>query len=58
VLLDKQGQVAERYQVHALPVTFVVNRRGMIVGTVLGSRDWIGPDARGYVGQLLTEPEV
>ena len=58
VLLDTQGQVAERYQVHALPVTFILDRRGMVVGTVLGSRDWVGPDAREYVGQLLTEPEA
>ena len=36
MLLDKKGAVAERYQVYALPATFVVNRRGMVVGTVLG----------------------
>jgi thiol-disulfide isomerase/thioredoxin len=58
ILLDKDGKVAERYQVYALPATFVVNRRGMLVGTVLGSRDWVGPDARDYLGRLLTEPEV
>jgi len=58
VVLDKQGAVAERYQVYALPVTVVLNRRGMVVGTVLGGRDWVGPDARGFLGQLLTEPEA
>jgi peroxiredoxin len=58
ILLDRDGKVAERYQVYALPATFIVNRRGMLVGTVLGSRDWVGPDARDYLGRLLTEPEV
>jgi len=58
VLLDKDGKVAERYQVYALPATFVVNRRGMVVGMALGSRDWVGPDARDYLGKLLTEPQV
>jgi peroxiredoxin len=58
VLLDKEGHVAERYQVYALPATFIVNRRGMVIGTVLGGRDWVGPDARDYLGQLLTEPEA
>jgi len=58
VLLDKRGDVAERYQVYALPATFVLNRRGMLVGTVLGGRDWLGTDARGYLGQLLAEPEA
>ena len=58
MLLDSTGQVAERYQVFALPVTFLVDRRGMVVGTVLGIRDWVGPDARAYLGQLLAGPEA
>jgi thiol-disulfide isomerase/thioredoxin len=58
VVMDKDGRVAERYQVHALPATFIVNRQGKVVGTVLGSRDWVGPDARDYLGRLLNEPEV
>ena len=27
----------------------------MLVGTVLGIRDWAGPDARAYLGRLLAE---
>jgi thiol-disulfide isomerase/thioredoxin len=58
ILLDDAGEVAKRYQVFALPVSVLVDRRGMIVGTVLGIRDWVGPDARAYLHQLLTGPEV
>jgi thiol-disulfide isomerase/thioredoxin len=58
VVLDKDGRVAERYQVYALPATFIVNRHGKVVATVLGSRDWVGPDARDYLGRLLNEPEA
>ncbi|HEY7142307.1 MAG TPA: TlpA disulfide reductase family protein [Methylomirabilota bacterium] len=58
MLLDSQGRVAERYQVFALPVTYLVDRRGMVVGTVLGTRDWVGSDARAYLGQLLAAPEA
>ena len=58
MLLDTAGQAAERYQVFALPATFLVDRRGMVVGTVLGIRDWVGPDARAYLGQLLVGPEA
>ena len=54
MLLDGAGQVAERYQVFALPVTVLVDRRGMVAGTVLGVRDWVAPDARAYLGELLT----
>lgn len=58
MLLDGAGQAAARYQVFALPVTFLVDRRGMVVGTVLGVRDWVGADARAYLGQLLVGPEA
>jgi peroxiredoxin len=56
--LDSEGLVARRYQVFALPVTFVVDRRGMLVGSVLGIRDWLGPAARAYLGRLLAVPQA
>jgi peroxiredoxin len=58
MLLDGDGGVSERYQVFALPVTVLVDRRGMVIGTVLGIRDWVAPDARAYLGRLLAEPEA
>jgi peroxiredoxin len=56
MLLDDDGHAGRAYQVFALPATFVVDRRGTVVGTVLGSRDWVGPDARAYLRQLLAAP--
>jgi thiol-disulfide isomerase/thioredoxin len=53
ILLDEDGAVGARYQVFALPTTLVVDRRGMLAGTVLGIRDWTGRDARAYLRQLL-----
>ncbi len=57
-LLDADGAVARRYQVFGLPATFVVDRRGMLVASVLGIRDWAGPGARAYFGRLLAMPEA
>ena len=57
-LLDADGRVAQRYQVFGLPATFVVDRRGMLVGSVLGIRDWVSPGARAYLGRLLATPEA
>jgi cytochrome c biogenesis protein CcmG/thiol:disulfide interchange protein DsbE len=55
ILLDEDGAVGARHQIFALPTTLVVDRRGMVAGTVLGIRNWVGPDARAYLGQLLAE---
>jgi thiol-disulfide isomerase/thioredoxin len=56
MLLDADGRTSQLYQVFALPATFVVDRRGNLVGTVLGIRDWVGPGARAYLDRLLVAP--
>ena len=56
--LDADGSTAQRYQLFALPATFVVDRSGKLVGTVLGIRDWVSPDARAYLDRLLAAPQV
>ena len=58
MLLDADGRTGQLYQVFALPATFVVDRQGRLVGTVLGIRDWVGPGARAYLGRLLATPQA
>jgi thiol-disulfide isomerase/thioredoxin len=53
VLLDGEGAVARRYRVTGLPASFFVDRRGALVGSVLGIRDWQGAAARRYIEGLL-----
>lgn len=36
VLLDAQGDVTRRYQVMALPVTYIIDRKGIIRARILG----------------------
>lgn len=36
VLLDLQGEVTRQYQVMALPVTYLIDRRGVIRGRIIG----------------------
>ena len=42
VLLDARGIYSQRWQVRALPSTFVLNPRGEIVYRVQGERMWDG----------------
>ena len=44
VLLDPNSAAAEKYNVSAIPVTFIINKKGMIVAKEIGGRDWAEPE--------------
>jgi peroxiredoxin len=46
VALDPKMDLANSYGVRALPASFVVDPRGMVVAMALGPRTWDGPAAR------------
>jgi peroxiredoxin len=54
-LLDRDGKVAELYQVWGLPVSVVINKRGEIVGRAVGSKNWYSNEALQYFQRLLAE---
>jgi len=43
VLLDPDKQVAERYQTHRFPESFLVGRDGVIVERYIGPKEWDAP---------------
>jgi thiol-disulfide isomerase/thioredoxin len=45
-LLDQDGAAGDALGVQALPTTFLVDREGQIIGSIDGSADWNGADAR------------
>ena len=54
VLLDESGDVTGRvYGVFGPPTVYFVDRRGNLVGRLVGARDWESPAARKFVEQLL-----
>jgi thiol-disulfide isomerase/thioredoxin len=42
-LLDSSGEVGFWFGVNALPMTFILDKEGRIIGRALGPRDWISP---------------
>lgn len=54
-LLDLDGKVSERFRAWGLPVTVIINKRGEIVGKVIGSRDWHSKEAKEFFAKLLAE---
>jgi thiol-disulfide isomerase/thioredoxin len=53
VILDSRGEVSDRYQLQALPTTYLIGRDGNLLALALGYRDWESPGARAFVAELL-----
>ena len=54
VLLDQSGDVAGRqYGVWGTPTVYLIDRRGQLVGHIVGPRSWDKPEARKFVQDLL-----
>ncbi len=52
VALDPKMDLANSYGVRALPASFVVDPRGMVVAMALGPRAWDGPAARALMAGI------
>src|SRR5438128_4370996 len=50
---DPEMLVGRLYGVHSLPLTFLVNREGVITHQIFGARDWDDTEARSGIRQLL-----
>jgi cytochrome c biogenesis protein CcmG/thiol:disulfide interchange protein DsbE len=54
-LLDRDREVFELYQAWSLPMSAIINKRGELVGKVMGYRDWHGEEVRQLFQELLAE---
>ena len=50
---DPETVVMRLYGIHTLPVTFLVDRQGVITHQIIGARDWQEPEARDGIRRLL-----
>ena len=53
ILMDEKAKVGNAYGVWSHPTTFFIDRKGMIVGRVIGGRNWMSGDMRKYIRDLL-----
>ena len=56
ILHDSTYQVGLTYGARTLPMTYVIDRQGIIRQRVFGARDWNGQEARQLMRELLEEP--
>lgn len=53
VLLDPKAKTARSYGVNFVPISFLISQEGLILGTVVGERDWVSPKAWSAVKELF-----
>jgi thiol-disulfide isomerase/thioredoxin len=53
-LLDPRGQMARGLGVWSVPTTFILDRRGVVLGKVMGAREWDSPEGHKLLELLLT----
>ena len=54
VLLDVSGDVTGKlYGVWGPPTSYFIDRKGQLIGRVIGARDWSAPGARTLIQSLI-----
>jgi len=51
--LDPEGDVGQLYSVWGLPVTYLIDPKGIVLARAWGPADWYGANARGLISSLL-----
>ena len=55
VYLAKEGNITDRYWTWGLPVTYFLDKDGMIVGRAIGPMDWTSDSINNLINALLKE---
>ena len=53
VLLDEDEKIARIYGVNFIPTAFLIDEEGLLVGKIVGQRDWLAPEAWPAIKEVL-----
>lgn len=53
VLLDKTGRVGATYGARAIPTTYLIDRKGYIIGRAIGAREWDTREMKSFFQEIL-----
>lgn len=53
VLMDKKKKVYSKYSLYGIPVTFLIDKKGVITEKFSGERDWSSPQMKEKIQNLL-----
>lgn len=55
VLLDPAGKTLDLFEIHRIPATVIIDKKGLMVGRVIGPRDWSRPEVFSLIDQMLDD---
>jgi DsbE subfamily thiol:disulfide oxidoreductase len=55
VLMDPEGEVGLLYGAFGLPVTYLIDRKGVVLARLWGPADWYSPAARNLIKALVEQ---
>jgi DsbE subfamily thiol:disulfide oxidoreductase len=55
VLMDPEGEVGLLYGAFGLPVTYLIDRKGVVLARLWGPADWYSPASRKLIGALVEQ---
>ncbi|MEK7845602.1 MAG: TlpA disulfide reductase family protein [Nitrospinota bacterium] len=55
VFLAKDGKVPNKYWTLGVPVTYFIDRKGLIIGMALGERDWASENIKNIINMMIEE---
>ena len=58
ILIDEKGDVSDLYQIHALPVTYLIGRDGLVIDKITGAAEWFSSKSQDYFEQLIAESAI
>jgi cytochrome c biogenesis protein CcmG/thiol:disulfide interchange protein DsbE len=53
VLLDPNGETLDLFEVKGIPITFIIDKRGRVIGRAIGPRDWKSPEVFSLINILI-----
>ncbi len=55
-LLDPEGTIKISYAITGIPESFIIDKGGILVGKIIGARDWAAPEVFKFFQNLIQKP--
>jgi peroxiredoxin len=55
VLFDPEGKTLDLFEISKIPATFIIDKKGKMIGRVMGPRNWSSPEVFSLIDQMLNE---